>query len=147
MKWKSESLALVFGMLIILIIFGDAAWVSGVGNLDTIFGQTYFPLMDILYPLASIVVFLLYGKSKGNHHFRRYSILLFLGFLVALIIMIFDDFVNIPHHIAYDILHNSAMEEQFTLPAIYWAIARLLYLFTSITTFFAFGQSCKKTND
>ena len=63
MNWKSESLALVFGMLIILIIFGDAAQVSWVGNLDTIFGLTYWHLMDVIYHLASIMVFLLYGKS------------------------------------------------------------------------------------
>ena len=48
--WKSEVLALVFGMFVILIIFGDAMPNEWVGNLDTIFGQTYWPLMDIIYP-------------------------------------------------------------------------------------------------
>ena len=130
MKWKSESLALVFGMLIILIIFGDAAWVSGVGNLDTIFGQTYFPLMDILYPLASIVVFLLYGKSKGSLHVRSTSVMLFVAFLAAIVIMQFDDIFVV-------------FNRPITLPAVYWAIARWMYLITAITTFFAFGESCK----
>ena len=130
MNWKSESLALVFGVLIILIIFGDAAQVSWVGNLDTIFGLTYWHLMDVIYPLASIMVFLLYGKSKGSLGFRRGSILLFIAFVIAIVVMQLDDaFVVLRHPIE--------------LPDAYWPIARCLYLFTAITTFFAFGQSCK----
>jgi hypothetical protein len=130
MNWKSESFALVFGMLIILIIFGDAAQVSWVGNLDTIFGLTYWHLMDVIYPLASIVVFLLYGSSKGRLRLRGTSILLLIAFLIAIFIMQLDDvFVVLNHPIE--------------LPAVYWTTARWVYLFTAITTFFAFGQSCK----
>jgi hypothetical protein len=130
MNWKSESLALVFGMLIILIIFGDAAQVSWVGNLDTIFGLTYWHLMDVIYPLASIVVFLLYGRSKGRLCLRGTSILLIIAFLLAIFIMQLDDIFVVLNH-------------PIILPDAYWTIARWLYLFTAITTFFAFGQSCK----
>ena len=42
MNWKSESLALVFGMLVIFMIFGDAAVVDWVGNLDYAFGHQNF---------------------------------------------------------------------------------------------------------
>jgi hypothetical protein len=34
MNWKSEGLALAFGMLIILMVFGDATQISWVGNLE-----------------------------------------------------------------------------------------------------------------
>jgi hypothetical protein len=130
MNWKSESLALVFGMLIIFMIFGDAAHFDWVGNLDTIFGLRYWHLMDVLYPLTSIVVFLLYGKSKGSLHFRRTSIRLFVVFLIAIVIMQFDDIFVVFNH-------------PIILPDIYWTTDRCLYLFTAITTFFAFGRSCR----
>ena len=130
MNWKSEGLALVFGMLIILIIFGDSAGFNHVGGLDTIFGLTYWHLIDVIYLLASVVVFLLYGKSKGSLHLRRTSVVLFVTFLAAIVIMQFDDIFVVFNH-------------PIILPAIYWTIARWLYFFTAITTFFAFGQSCK----
>jgi len=130
MNWKSESLALVFGVLIILIVFGDAAQLSWVGNLDTIFGVTYSSLMDIIYPLASIVIFILYGKAKGSLHLQSRSIMLFIAFLIAILIMQFDDIFEVLNH-------------PIILPVIYWTIARWLYLFTALTTFFAFGRSCK----
>lgn len=130
MDWKSEILALVFGVLIILIIFGDAAQLSWVGNLDTIFGVTYSSLMDIIYPLASIVIFFLYGKTKGNLDLKLRSIVLFVAFLIAILIMQFDDIFEVLNH-------------PIILPVIYWTIARWVYLFTALTTFFAFGRSCK----
>ena len=130
MNWKSESLALVFGVLIIFMIFGDAAHFDWVGNLDTIFGLRYWHLMDVLYPLTSIVVFLLYGKSKGSLHVRSTSVMLFVAFLAAIVIMQFDDIFVVFNH-------------PITMPAVYWAIARWMYLITAITTFFAFGESCK----
>ena len=130
MNWKSESLALVFGVLIILIVFGDTAQLSWVGNLDTIFGVAFSSLMDIIYPLASIVIFILYGKAKGSLHLQRSSIMLFVAFLIAILIMQFDDIFEVLNH-------------PIILPVIYWTIARWLYLFTALITFFAFGRSCK----
>ena len=131
MNWKSESLALVFGMLIVFMVFGDATQVNWVGNLDTIFGLKYWPLMDVVYPLASIIVFLLYGKSKGNLQLRRNSILLFVAFLITITIIQFDDICEVLNH-------------SIELSPIYWSTARWVYIFTAVSTFFAFGQSCKK---
>jgi len=71
MNWKSEGLALAFGMLIILLVFGDATQISWVGNLDIIFGLTYWRILKAIYPVASIAVFLLYGKSKGTMQFNE----------------------------------------------------------------------------
>ena len=129
MNWKSEILALVFGMLIILIVFGDAVQVSWVGNLDTIFGLTYWHLMDLMYPLASIVVFLLYGRSKGSIRLSGAGVLLFFVFVIAIAIIQFDDICIVLNH-------------SIELPDVYWTIARWLYLFAALSTFFAFGRVC-----
>ena len=66
MTLKSEVLALFFGMLLILITFGDAYLKPFIGNLDTIFGLQFWKAIDTIYPLASIAVFLLYGWIKGK---------------------------------------------------------------------------------
>jgi hypothetical protein len=126
MNWKRESLALVFGMLIVPIIFGDTLQGNRAGNLDTVFGQTYGHLMDVIYPFASIVVFLLYGKSKGGIQIHIASILLFLAFLAGLSIIQFDDFFVLLNH-------------PITLPWVWWTTARWCYLFISTGSFFAFG--------
>ena len=132
MNWKQESLALIFGMLIILIIFGDSTSVQGVGNLDAAFGEAFWPWTDVLYPLASIVVFLLYGKSRGNLRVNTASVLAFLALLAGLLIIQFDDiFELVNHHI--------------TLPWSYWTAARCSYLVVSIGSFLAFGRACRKS--
>ncbi len=131
MSWKSELLALVFGMLTILIIFGDGLPGQGVGNLDTVFGQAYWPLMDVVYPLASIIVFLLYGRVKGSIHIHISTTLLFVAFLAGILIMQFDDlFVVIGHPIK--------------LSWTYWAVARWSYLVISTSTFITYGWVCHK---
>lgn len=126
MNWKREILALVFGMLIILIIFGDALQGDNAGNLDTVFGQAYGHLMDVIYPLASILVFLLYGKFKGGIKIHIANILLFLVFLVGLSLIQFDDFFVLFHH-------------TITLPWVWWTTVRWCFLFISVGSFFAFG--------
>jgi hypothetical protein len=131
MNWKREIPALVFGMLIILVIFGDAAAVRGVGNLDTVFGTSYWPLMDVIYPLASIAVFLLYGQSKGGIQIQVVTILAFLALLAGLLIIQFDDIFQLFNH-------------PITLPQVYWTTARWLYLFISIGSFLTFGQACQR---
>ncbi len=131
MNWKKESLALVFGMLIVLIIFGDALQGDRAGNLDTVFGETYGHLIDVIYPLASIIVFLLYGKSKGGIQIHPATILSFLAFLVGLIIIQFDDIFVVLNH-------------PITLPWVYWTTARWCYLFIASGSFFAFGWACSK---
>jgi hypothetical protein len=66
MGFKSEVLALAFGALLIFVTFGDAHIYWFIGNLDTIFGLTFWRVLDVFYPVASAVVFLLYGWVKGN---------------------------------------------------------------------------------
>ncbi len=132
-RWN-EIWAFIFGLLVILEIFGDQVLVKGVevaGNLDTIFGTTFWPLMDLLYPLASIAVFLLYGRAKGGIRFNTKSILSLFGFLAAIVIMQFDDF--------FVVFRNT-----ITLPGLYWTLARLVYLFAATGTFFAFGSACSR---
>jgi hypothetical protein len=131
-NWKSESLALAFGMLMILVIFGDQAQIR-VGNLDTIFGQTLYPLMDVIYPLASMAVFILYGKSKGAVKFRLRSNLLLLTFFAAQILIQLDDIFEVFNH-------------PVILPNLWWFVVRLLYLFIAPVAFFAFGAACGKTS-
>jgi hypothetical protein len=132
MNWKQESLALIFGMLIVLIIFGDATSFRGVGNLDNIFGPALWPWTDVIYPLASIVVFLLYGKSRGNLRINAAAVLAFLALLAGLLIIQFDDIFELAHH-------------RITLPGVYWTAARFCYLVVSIASFLAFGRACRKS--
>ena len=132
LSWKSEALSVVFGMLIILIIFGDEMSIHWVGNLDTIFGPELSPLMDVIYPLASIIVFLWHGKLKGAIQFRFRSNLLFLMFIASIILIQFDDIFVVFNH-------------PITLPDVYWTTARLLYFIIALGTFFTFGIECEKT--
>jgi hypothetical protein len=79
MSLKTEIVAFGFGMLLILLTFGDSWLVGDVGNLDRIFGVTLWKPLDILYPVASIAIFLLYGKLKGGLRFNALTILVFLS--------------------------------------------------------------------
>jgi hypothetical protein len=137
MNWKSEALALIFGALIILCIFDDATTFRWVGNLDTIFGLTYWPLMDVTYPLASIVALLLYGKSKGSFRLRRSSLLLFSAFMAALTATRLDDILGV--------LNYAGVIRPIDLGTTYWAVATWLYVLTAVPAFFAFGQSCRQS--
>jgi hypothetical protein len=133
MNWKSEILALAFGGLVVCEIFGDQWFFQGVGNLDAIFGTTNgsYRIMDLFYPLASLGVFLLYARSKGPIPINLVSAVLLAVFLIALVVMQFDDlFVAFYHRI--------------TLPSAYWAFARVFYFAVSISTFFLFGALCGK---
>ena len=88
---KKEILALAFGMLIILTTFGDSHLAGNVGNLDTIFGLTFWRLLDVVYPVLSIVVFLMYGREKQGLKINLRSTVIFSGFLVLLALMCLDD--------------------------------------------------------
>lgn len=131
-NWKSEGLALVFGMLVTLMIFGDAMPIQWVGNLDTVFGLRWWPAMDLIYPLASIIVFLLYGRSKGVIRLNFRSVLYFLILLVGLALMQFDDAFALFQH-------------PITLPNTYWTIARWLYFILAPSSFLLFGLECEKS--
>ena len=127
---KSEVLAVVFGMLIILTTFGDNGVPNpSVGNLDSIFGLSpsfWHSFMDVLYPLASIIIFLLYGKVRGVLRIRVSTILVFLIFLMSLAMIIIDDILGV---LGYSPI----------LPDLYEGIAQWVYLSVAIGSFLAFG--------
>jgi hypothetical protein len=129
MGWKSEILALVFGMLLVLVTFGDAAQLDRVGNLDTIFGDNFWRSMDVIYPLATIIVFLLYGAVRGGIQIRPLSVLIFLAFAAALVMIIIDDIFEVLNH-------------PVTLSPTYWAAARWTYPLVAGASFLAFGWVC-----
>lgn len=128
---KSELLALVFGMLIILITFGDNRVYPLVGNLDNIFGPSFWRFMDVLYPLASIIVFLLYGKVRGGLRIHALTVLVFLIFLMSLVMIIIDDIFT-------------GLGRSIGLPVNYWGIASWVYPFVSASSFLAFGWVCAR---
>jgi drug/metabolite transporter (DMT)-like permease len=130
-KLKSEVLALVFGMLIILVTFGDSRVYPLVGNLDNIFGPSLWRFMDVLYPLASIMIFLLHGRVKGSLRIHTLTVLIFLVFLMALSMIIIDDIFIVMHH-------------SIELPDNYWVIASWVYPFVSASSFLAFGWLCAR---
>jgi hypothetical protein len=130
-KLKSEVLALLFGMLIILIAFGDNGVYPLVGNLDQVFGHSVWRFMDVLYPLASILIFLLYGKVRGGLRIHVLTVLLFLIFLMSLAMMIIDDIFTVLDH-------------SIRLPDNYWGIASWVYPLVSASSFLAFGWMCAR---
>ena len=130
---KSEVLALVFGMLIILITFGDNKVNPLVGNLDNIFGPSFWRFMDVLYPLASIIIFLLYGKVKGGLRIHVLTILVFLIFLMSLAMIIIDDIFVV-------------LRYSIKLPDMYWGIAQWVYPFVAASSFLAFGWISARLN-
>src|SRR3990170_6454812 len=123
MSLKSEIIALAFGMLLILETFGDAPLVWYIGNLDTIFGLAFWQFLDIAYPVASIAVFLLYGKAKGGIRINKVTVGLFAGYLFALALMSLDDIIIY-------------LQLPIVLTKGYWAVIQWFYPIFSITAFF-----------
>jgi hypothetical protein len=128
MGLKTEIIALTFGALLILLTFGDSHLVRYVGNLDTTFGLTFWKLLDVLYPLVSIVVFLLYGKVKGGLRFNVVTMLVFLSYLFALALISLDDIVLV-------------LKLQITLSKDYWIAVEWFYPIYSSIAFFIFGRA------
>jgi hypothetical protein len=128
MSLKSDVLAIAFGILLILLTFGDAHLTRTVGNLDSIFGHGVWPLSDILYPLASIAVFLLYGWVKGGLKVNVLTTAVFLSYLFAIALISLDDIALV--------LHLSII-----LPKSYWAVTEWFYPVYSSFAFFAFGKA------
>jgi len=131
---KSEVLTFFFGMLVILVTFGDSRFHIGtvgasIGNLDSILGQRLWPVLDVFYPLATIVVFLLYGWSKqGRLRISSRTIFLFLSFLAALTLIIIDDITN-------------SFRLTVHLPQLYWSVVSWAYPIYSAFAFFLFGKA------
>ncbi len=134
--FKSEVLAFAFSVLLILVTFGDdhLGRIGGVaiGNLDTIFGYRLWPAMDVIYPLAAIVVFLLYGFAKGGKlRINLKTALLFASFLLALALMNGDDLA---------IGLNLIIE----FPHAYWVAISWIYPLYGAAAFFLFGKLHEK---
>jgi len=81
---KSEILSLFFGVLLVLITFGDDYLMPFIGNLHTILGLSFWRALDTIFPLAAILVFLLYGWVKGKGlKFNKTTIDLLISFLIV----------------------------------------------------------------
>ena len=128
MGLKSEIIALAFGALLISLTFGDSHLVSYVGNLDTIFGLALWKPLDVMYPLASITVFLLYGKVKGGLKFNVVTMLVFLSYLFALALISLDDI-------------SLVLNLHLTLSKDYWIAIEWFYPIYSSIAFFIFGRT------
>jgi hypothetical protein len=134
MSLKSEIIALTFGVLLILLTFGDAHSVSSVGNLDTIFGPAFWKPLDVLYLLASIVVFLLYGKVKGGLKFNVVTMLVLFSYLSALALISLDDVALV-------------LNLQIIMSKGYWIGVEWFYPIYSCIAFFIFGKANARTSD
>ena len=141
MGLKSELLAFAFGFLLLLVTFGDNHHiVSGqtVGNLDTILGVALWPVLDVIYPLATIAVLLLYCLSKGTNLRTKRSIFLFLTFLAALALMNLDDIVIGLNHAVLQFTMNPPMD--------YWIAISWIYPVYSAIVFFLLGKLGNREN-
>jgi hypothetical protein len=127
MNWKSEIIAFAFGMLLILITFGDSHLVSNIGNLDTVFGESYWKLIDVIYPAAAIIFFLLYGKVKGGITINVKTTFLFVSYLIVLALISQDDLALVLH---VSKIYNS----------LYWTVVEWIYPIYSVIAFFLFGE-------
>jgi hypothetical protein len=134
---KSEVLTFFFGMLLILVTFGDSRFHIGtvgtnIGNLDSILGQRLWPVLDVVFPLATIAVFLLYGWSKQERlRIDLQTAFLFLSFLAALTLIIVDDIADVARLTVH-------------LPQLYWSIVSLVFPIYSALSFFLFGKANEK---
>ena len=104
MGLRKELLALAFGALLVLVTFGDnhLGNIAGVpiGNLDTIFGLALWPVLDVLYPLATIAVFILHGWNRDSKlKLKSTPTLVFAVFIILLALMNLDDFVLALNHL------------------------------------------------
>jgi hypothetical protein len=135
MTLRNEVLALAFGALVILVTFGDSYLVVEggtitIGNLDTIFGLALWPVLEVVYVVGSIAVFLLYGwtKSGGTLRFNVVNVLLFALFLAVLALISVDDIYRVFHL-------------PLNLPAAYWEVVSWVYPVCSFIAFFLFGRA------
>ena len=128
MSYRSEILAFAFGMLLIFLTFGDDYLSKNIGNLDTIFGLRFWPVLDVVWPVATITVFLLYGREKGNGlKINPTTILLFLSFLTVLMLITVDDITLV-------------LRIPFNEPNTYWTVMMWVYPVYSSIAFFLFGK-------
>jgi hypothetical protein len=136
MSSKSDMIALVFGMLLILVTFNDSHLTGNIGNLDSIFGLAAWQLLDAAYALTSIAVFLLYGLAKGGLRINARTIAIFLSFLITSALINIDDIAFVLHL-------------PITPPKSYWVAVEWFYPIYSILALFVFGKEsqAKKMTD
>ena len=116
----------------ILITFGDAQIAWYIGNLDTIFGLTFWRALDVVYPAATIAVFLLYGWTKGGRlRINWATSVLFVSFLAVLALMNIDDI---------GIVLNLAVEPSKA----YWVAISWIYPIYAAVAFLLFGRLHEK---
>jgi hypothetical protein len=129
-NFKREFLAFLFGALVILLNFGDGHTGPTIGNLDTIFGVLLWPLMDIIYPLASIYVFITYGRAKSNGvlKFNVKTAIPLIAYLLAIFLLSIDDV-------------SLVLNLGLGFPKAYWIAIMWLYPAISFLAFFSFGQA------
>ena len=128
MGLRSEIIALMFGALLMFVTFGDAHIYWFVGNLDTILGLTFWRALDLFYPIATIIVFLLYGWAKGGKlRINPTTVMLFASFITVLLLVDIDDVVKVL---------NITLEPSKT----YWTIVMCIYPVYSSVAFFLFGK-------
>ena len=135
LKFTSEVLAFLFGVLVIMLTFGDCHINPTIGNLDTIFGHALWPVMDVIYPLATILVFLAYGNVKGigGLKFNAKAVLPLIAFLLALFLISVDDV-------------SQVLNLGLTFPKTYWIAMMWLYPIVSFLAFFGFGVANEKAS-
>jgi hypothetical protein len=132
MTLRSEVLALTFGALLILVTFGDSHVGGGrvvLGNLDSIFDLTFWRALDLVYFLAPIAIFLLYGWTKGDFRlrFNAANALFFASFLAVLTLFSVDDFAIV-------------LRLPLELPTVYWAVMSWVFPVYFAFAFFMFGR-------
>jgi hypothetical protein len=89
--------------------------------------------MDVIYPLASILIFLAYGEAKGNGdlRFNVGTVLPLTAYALALFLNCIDDV-------------SLVLNLGLTLPETYWIAVLWLYPVISFFAFFSFGQANEK---
>ncbi|HXQ91806.1 MAG TPA: hypothetical protein VN739_02275 [Nitrososphaerales archaeon] len=141
MNFKPVILSLAFGTLLILMDFNDNSPLSlGIGNLDQIFGPSMWHAVEVIYPLASIAVFLLFGlvcRNIGRKEPQKTAKRLSYQMLLAAITLVFyllllgldglDDF-------------SKALNLHLILGANYWFAMEAIYPIGSIILFLIFGK-------
>jgi len=131
-------------MLLILEDFNDSLTVSSsTGNLDQILGHSLYHPIEVIYPLGSIVVFLLFGwscydegrkylvanqkRSRLGRYYFAFFVAIFYFALLAL-----DDLDDI----------SRILNLNLHLTLGYWYSLELLYPAGSILLFILFGRIC-----
>jgi len=136
---KTEFLAFAFGVVLVLVTFGDNYLGSflgiTVGNLDTILGFRLWPFLDATYFVATILFFLLYGMVKAKKfRINIASMLIFISFLVMLILMSIDDIAKV-------------FSQSFQPPNAYWLVMSFIYPVYGTFAFFLYGKLNKKNDN